>query len=76
MSFSLSLTYGKNSTFLLTHIRAGDQLKYVVVQLIIESGGFILAQLGLNRYSCQTITITVRYNNLHVLRNDFVNNNS
>lgn len=46
---SMPLTYGKNSTFLLVYVRAGDQLKYVVVQLIIESGGFILAQLQLNK---------------------------
>lgn len=39
------LTYGKNTAFFLIHIWAGNQLEYVVVQLVIESGGFILAQL-------------------------------
>lgn len=37
------LTYGKNPSFLFIHIRAGHQLKYVVVQLIIERSSFILA---------------------------------
>lgn len=55
----MSLTYGKDSTFLLIYIRAGDQLKYVVIQLIIESGCFILAQLQLNTNSCQTFLLDI-----------------
>lgn len=52
----LTVTDGKNSPLLLIHVGAGYQLKYVVVQLIIEAGGFILAQLR-KKYTNENIAI-------------------